>query len=75
MLYPVPGDWHIMKTTAEVIKMIIQDGDSAYLLGNVGSTRIFKYIRQYTLTPPTEIRQKRRRMKMKTFTPCTSIGH
>ena len=35
-----------------------------------GSTRMFKYIRQYTLNPPAEIRQKRRRMKMKTFTLC-----
>ena len=25
-LYPVPGDWHVMKTAAEVIKHILQDG-------------------------------------------------
>lgn len=24
--YPVPGDWHIMKTSAEVIKHILADG-------------------------------------------------
>ena len=25
-LYPVPGDWHIMKTAAEVIKYVLNDG-------------------------------------------------
>lgn len=25
-LYPVPGDWHIMKTAAEVLKMVLNDG-------------------------------------------------
>ena len=25
-MYPVPGDWHIMKTSAEVIKYILMDG-------------------------------------------------
>ena len=25
-LYPVPGDWHIMKTAAEVIKFVLNDG-------------------------------------------------
>ncbi len=24
--YPIPGDWHIMKTAAEVIKGVINDG-------------------------------------------------
>ena len=25
-IYPVPGDWHIMKTSAEVIKFVLSDG-------------------------------------------------
>ena len=25
-MYPVPGDWHIMKTSAEVLKHILADG-------------------------------------------------
>ena len=25
-LYPVPGDWHIMKTAAEVVKYVLSDG-------------------------------------------------
>ena len=25
-LYPVPGDWHVMKTAAEVTKHVLQDG-------------------------------------------------
>ena len=33
-----------------------------------GSERMFSYIRQYALEPPTEIKQKRRRQKLKTFT-------
>ena len=32
-----------------------------------GSERMFSYVRQYALEPPTEIRQKRRRQKLKTF--------
>lgn len=32
-----------------------------------GSERMFSYIRQYALEPPTEIQQKRRRQKLKTF--------
>ena len=40
-LYPVPGDWHIMKTTAEVIKLIIQDGGFRVLLGNVATRETY----------------------------------
>ena len=29
---------------------------------------MFTYIRQHTLIPPTELKQKRRRQKLKTFT-------
>ena len=25
-MYPVPGDWHIMKTSADVLKYILLDG-------------------------------------------------
>ena len=32
-----------------------------------GSERMFSYVRQYALEPPTEIQQKRRRQKLKTF--------
>lgn len=34
----------------------------------IGRERMFSYIRQYTLYPPTELRQKRRRQRLKTFT-------
>ena len=33
-----------------------------------GHERMFSYIRQHTLIPPTELKQKRRRQKLKTFT-------
>ena len=33
-----------------------------------GHERMFTYIRQHTLIPPTELKQKRRRQKLKTFT-------
>ena len=33
-----------------------------------GIERKFSYIRQYTLVPPTELKQKRRRQKLKSFT-------
>ena len=33
-----------------------------------GRERMLLYVRQYTLVPPLEIRQKRRRNKLKTFT-------
>ena len=33
-----------------------------------GHECMFSYIRQYTLIPPTELKQKRRRQKLKTFT-------
>ena len=36
-------------------------------IAEVGRERMFRYIRQYTLVPPTEIRQKRTRQKLKTF--------
>ena len=25
-IYPVPGDWHIMKTAAEVLKYVMMEG-------------------------------------------------
>jgi hypothetical protein len=37
-----------------------------------GQTRMGTYIRQYVLDPPTEIRQKRQRRKLKTFTKVKS---
>ena len=36
-------------------------------IAEAGRERMFSYIRQYTLDPPTEIRQKRTRQKLKTF--------
>ena len=33
-----------------------------------GHERMFSYIRQHTLDPPTELKQKRRRQKLKSFT-------
>ena len=39
-----------------------------------GSERMFPYIRQYALEPPTEIKQKRRRQKLKTFTTPNKIS-
>ena len=36
-------------------------------VSKVGRSRMSTYIRQYVLYPPTEIRQKRRRSKLKTF--------
>ena len=37
-------------------------------ISTIGKERMFSYIRQYTLVPPTEIQEKRRRQKLKTFT-------
>ena len=37
-------------------------------MSKIGQTRMFSYIRQYALEPPTELQQKRRRQKLKTFT-------
>ena len=34
-MYQVPADWHLMKTAAEVIKYILQDGGFKCYLGNV----------------------------------------
>ena len=36
-------------------------------IAEAGRDRMFSYIRQYALVPPTEIRQKRTRQKLKTF--------
>ena len=36
-------------------------------IAEAGRERMFSYIRQHTLVPPTEIRQKRTRQKLKTF--------
>ena len=33
-----------------------------------GKEHMFSYIRQHKLVPPTELKQKRRRQKLKTFT-------
>ena len=35
-LYPVPGDWHIMKNTSEIIKKIILDGGFRQISGQCG---------------------------------------
>ena len=35
-MYPVPGDWHLMKTAAEVIKYILQDGGFKQFSGKCG---------------------------------------
>ena len=35
--------------------------------------RMFSYIRQHTLDPPTELKQKRRRQKLKSFTIAIKI--
>ena len=34
-MYPVPGDWHVMKTAAEVMKYVIYDGGFKQLHPNV----------------------------------------
>ena len=36
-LYPIPGDWHIMKTAADVIKNVLYDGGFKVLLPNVAT--------------------------------------
>ena len=35
-MYPVPGDWHLMKTAAEVIKYVLQDGGFKHFSGKCG---------------------------------------
>ena len=35
-MYPVPGDWHLMKTAAEVIKYVLQDGFIKQFSGKCG---------------------------------------
>ena len=37
-------------------------------IGQKGTERMLSYVRQYVLEPPTELRQKRTRQKLKTFT-------
>ena len=38
-------------------------------ISKIGNERMLSFVRQYVLTPPNEIRQKRRRQKLRTFTP------
>ena len=53
-----------MDSPPELLEVNIEDLLS---ISKVGQKRMFSYIRQYTLVPPTEIRQKRKRQKLKTF--------
>ena len=41
--------------------------DDLLSISKVGQKRMFSYIRQYTLVPPMELRQKHKRQKLKTF--------
>ena len=38
-VYPIPGDWHIMKTEAEVIKYVLNNG--RVVQGCRGDSKVF----------------------------------